>query len=71
MAAVFGPRQQNGAFLDVVAPHDPVICNEESHHSVWVNSAALKPAGITRDTPNAQSGIIELFNPFATTGGAN
>ncbi len=59
VAAVFEPGQQNKAFLDAVAPDNPVLLNDESHHSVWVNSAALRLAGITRNTPNPQGGIIE------------
>jgi hypothetical protein len=59
VAAVFAPRQLNRAFLDKLAPANPVLLNDESHHSVWVNSAALRLAGITRDTPNPAGGIIE------------
>ena len=59
VAAVFEPGQQNSAFLDAVAPDNPVVLNDESHHSVWVNSVALELAGITRETPNPQGGIIE------------
>jgi predicted amidohydrolase YtcJ len=59
VAAVFIRGQQNRTFLDEIAPDNPVILSDESHHSVWVNSAALELAGITRDTPNPQGGIIE------------
>ena len=59
VAAVFEPGQQNKAFLDAVAPHHPVLLNDEAHHSVWVNSMALEIAGITRDTPDPEGGIIE------------
>ena len=59
VAAVFEPGQQNSAFLDAVAPDNPVVLTDEAHHSVWVNSMALQLAGITRDTPDPQGGIIE------------
>ncbi len=59
VGAVFNPGQQNTAFLDAIAPDNPVILNDESHHSIWVNSKALELAGITRDTPNPDGGIIE------------
>lgn len=59
VAAVFEPGQQNRAFLDAVAPDHPVVLNDEAHHSVWVNSMALELAGITRDTPDPDGGIIE------------
>jgi predicted amidohydrolase YtcJ len=59
VAAVFEPGQQNRAFLDAVAPDNPLLLNDEAHHSVWVNSMALEIAGITRDTPDPEGGIIE------------
>jgi predicted amidohydrolase YtcJ len=59
VAAVFAPSQINRAFLDRLAPANPVLLNDESHHSIWVNSTALRLAGITRDTPNPAGGIIE------------
>jgi hypothetical protein len=59
VAAVFEPGQQDRAFLDAVAPDNPVFLFDESHHSVWANSMALKLAGITRDTPDPEGGIIE------------
>jgi len=45
--------------LDQVSPANPVMLTDVSIHSNWANSAALKLAGITRDTPNPEGGIIE------------
>jgi len=45
--------------LDRVAPDNPVMLTDVSLHSAWVNSAALRLAGIDRDTPDPQGGIIE------------
>jgi predicted amidohydrolase YtcJ len=59
VGAVFAKGQQTAAFLDKIAPDNPVVLTDESHHSTWVNSAALKLAGITRATQNPQGGIIE------------
>jgi predicted amidohydrolase YtcJ len=47
------------SMLDKVAPNNPVVFTDISGHSSWANSAALKIAGITRDTPNPTNGIIE------------
>lgn len=58
VAAVFAPGEQHRALLDAVAPDNPVFLNDEAHHSVWVNSRALELAGITRDTPDPEDGII-------------
>ncbi|MBU0557133.1 MAG: amidohydrolase [Alphaproteobacteria bacterium] len=59
VAAVFKPGQQTREFLDAIAPDNPVILSDESHHSSWVNSKALELAGITDDTPNPPNGVIE------------
>ena len=59
VAAAFSPGQQTKALLDRAAPRNPVLLNDEAHHSVWVNSAALKLAGVTRATANPTGGIIE------------
>lgn len=45
--------------LDAIAPDNPVSLSDVSLHSVWANSKALELAGITRDTPNPEGGIIE------------
>lgn len=50
------PRRE---MLDTVAPENPVVLMDTSAHSDWVNSLALKEAGITRDTPNPEGGVIE------------
>lgn len=59
VAAVFKFGEQGRAFLDAVAPQNPVLLNDEAHHSIWVNSLALKLAGVSRDTPNPANGIVE------------
>ncbi|GAA2910737.1 amidohydrolase [Streptosporangium fragile] len=45
--------------LDAVVPGRPVFLPNRDHHSAWVNSAALRVAGISRDTPDPADGRIE------------
>lgn len=59
VAASFTQGQQTRALLDAVAPDNPVILDDEALHSVWVNSLALRLAGIDRNTPDPVGGIIE------------
>jgi predicted amidohydrolase YtcJ len=44
--------------LDKVAPNNPVILGRSDGHGTVVNSAALKIAGITKDTPSPFGGEI-------------
>jgi hypothetical protein len=44
--------------LDQAAPNNPVLLHDNSNHLLWVNSAALKAAGITKDTPDPAGGKI-------------
>ncbi|MEL1251101.1 amidohydrolase [Aurantiacibacter gilvus] len=68
IANVFADGQQTKEFLDEVAPNNPVMLSDESHHSAWVNSAALAAAGVTRDTPDPVNGHIELDAEGEPTG---
>lgn len=45
--------------LDKIVPDVPLALTSDDGHSLWVNSAALELAGITKDTPNPEGGIIE------------
>lgn len=58
-AASFGATAVHRALLDKVAPDNPVALIDISVHAVWVNSLALRRAGITAATPNPPGGIIE------------
>ncbi|EIZ1361992.1 amidohydrolase [Vibrio vulnificus] len=42
--------------LDQIFPNRPVILMEQTSHSMWVNSQALKLAGITQHSPEPQGG---------------
>ncbi len=47
------------AALDALAPQRPVLLHRHDFHALWVNSAALAAAGITRDTPDPEGGRFE------------
>lgn len=52
--------------LDAMAPDQPVHLTAKSYHASWVNSAALRAAGITSETPDPEGGKIgrdEAGNP--------
>jgi len=46
------------AQLDAVVPDHPVYLEAQSAHAAWVNSAALRQAGITAETPDPPGGRI-------------
>ena len=54
--------------LDEVAPDNPVFLHDWTNHLIWVNSAALKAANITKDTPNPQGGVIDRDSTGNPTG---
>ncbi|QIG42387.1 amidohydrolase [Nocardioides anomalus] len=47
------------ADLDAVVPDRPVFLPNRDHHGAWVNSAALRRAGIDARTPDPPDGRIE------------
>lgn len=57
--ASFGSTTPHRKVLDTVSPDNPVVLADISGHSSLANSQALRLAGITRDTPDPQNGIIE------------
>ncbi|MGF9796998.1 amidohydrolase [Brevibacillus agri] len=56
VAPGIGPRKE---VLDAIVPNIPIALTSDDGHSLWVNSAALKLAGITKETKNPEGGIIE------------
>ncbi|WLQ13174.1 amidohydrolase [Hahella aquimaris] len=44
--------------IDSVFPDRPVVIMEQTSHSMWINSVALRLAGINGDTPDPQGGKI-------------
>ncbi len=59
VGAAFKPGEQNRRLLDAAAPNNPVLLNDESLHSIWVNSKVLAIAGITRTTKDPIGGVID------------
>jgi len=45
--------------IDAIVPDRPVYIDSADGHTAWVNSKALKLAGITRDTPDPAGGRID------------
>ena len=54
--------------LDKVAPNNPTILWRTDLHLAWVNSAALKFAGITAATPDPEMGVIDRDESGRLTG---
>ncbi len=58
----------NAKMLDDVSPDNPVLLHDWTNHLAWVNSAALKAAKITKDTPNPPGGVIDRDGSGNPTG---
>lgn len=56
------------ADLDSVAPENPVYLRAKSGHAVWMNSRALREAGITASTPDPEGGHIGRGDDGEPTG---
>jgi predicted amidohydrolase YtcJ len=68
VGAAFKPGEQHKRLLDAVAPNNPVMLNDESLHSVWVNSRVLELARITRTTKAPEGGVIDRDSKGEPTG---
>ncbi len=51
-----GPRKE---WLDEIDSERPIIITSVDGHSTWANSKALELAGITKDTPDPEGGVIK------------
>jgi predicted amidohydrolase YtcJ len=54
--------------LDAVVPDRPVVLADDSVHTHWVNSAMLRLAGITAQTPDPEGGVIERLPDGSPSG---
>ncbi|QIK63702.1 amidohydrolase [Leucobacter viscericola] len=54
--------------LDELVPDRPAVLTSHDAHGVWVNSAALELAGITRETPDPPAGRIVRDEADEATG---
>jgi len=51
-----GPKREA---LDNASSEIPIVVQAETLHSLWANSAAIRLAGITKETPDPKNGRIE------------
>ncbi len=49
--------------LDTIIPDRPAAFFSKDEHALWVNSLALQKAGIGRDTPDPNGGVIHRDSP--------
>lgn len=54
-----GPTKE---MLDQITTEIPIVLTSIDVHSVWCNQRALDLAGITRDTPDTDDGLIERYD---------
>ncbi len=57
--SLFPQANPHKRLLDGITGDRPSYFRGEDGHSGWANSAALKLAGISKDTPNPEHGVIE------------
>lgn len=55
---LFNAKRNPLQIIDEAVSDRPVIIMEQTSHSMWINSKGLELAGITKDSPNPQGGII-------------
>ncbi len=60
-----GPQKED---LDEICSDKPIMIRDVSHHAYWVNSKALELAGITKDTPDPEGGVIARNEQGEPTG---
>ncbi len=46
------------AWLDAISTDAAIVLHDDATHNAWVNSRALQLAGISRDTPDPEGGVI-------------
>jgi predicted amidohydrolase YtcJ len=61
-------KKLTAKMLDEVSPDNPVFLHDWTNHLAWVNSAALKAAKITKDTPDPTAGVIDRDRTRNPTG---
>lgn len=57
-AAIIGQGDFDAHWLDSVVSDRPVVLHAVDHHTVWVNSMALRIAGVNADTKDPDGGSI-------------
>ncbi len=54
----FWDATPTAAWLDAVAPDNPLVLARMDMHTIWVNSPVLRAAGISRETPDPPEATI-------------
>lgn len=62
------PAAPDRAALDTLAPEVPVMLHSHDFHTLWVNTAALRAAGVADDAPDPPGGRFERDASGALTG---
>ena len=62
------PIMPCAADLDALSTEHPIFCGRSDGHGAVANSVALALAGITRDTPDPEGGVIERDEQGEPTG---
>lgn len=65
---VFDNKSPHAELLDRIEPNKPVILLSSDWHAYWLNSAALRAAHITSQTPNPMGGRVEKDKEGRPTG---
>ncbi len=54
---LFAPEGPDRADLDAIFPNTPVMLNDSSGHSVWINTALMEMLGIDENTPDLSENL--------------
>lgn len=65
---MFAGGTPTAELLDSVTGDRPTLLHNADHHGAWVNSAALRAAGVTATTPDPDDGRIERDDSGHPTG---
>jgi predicted amidohydrolase YtcJ len=65
---LFADANPSKKLLDAIVPDKPAFFLSQDAHSAWVNTQALKLAGITKDSPDPALGKIERDTTGEPTG---
>ncbi len=60
--------QPHKKYLDQIFPDNPVVLESKDCHSIWVNSPALKAAGLKKDSSNPSGGKLARDGDGALNG---
>ena len=56
------------SWLDEVAPSRPVVLHGDDHHTIWVNTEAMRRAGVSEIAPQVSEGVVDVDADGKPTG---